>query len=229
MISTAVPALPRPCRFAALMLALPLAAQALCTSEGVPEPTGLLERFTSADCADCWRDPATPRPASGTLALDWIVPGRAGDDAPLAAAGLDEAAQRLRFLKHELPGRAEAVFSAREGGAARLRVAQGESFNDYVGASIELPAPGRDAWQAWLLLVEVLPAGTEGSPVERNLVRNAFRPPGWDVVRRSAGPLAETRSMQIHEGAQPARLRLVAVLQDTRGRLRAIRHTECRE
>ena len=98
-----------------------------------------------------------------------------------------------------------------------------------MGASIELQAPGRTAWQPWLLLVERLPAGTEGSPVARNLVRNVFRP-DWDKVP-SAPParLAETRAMQIREGARPDRLRLVALLQDARGRIRAISQTECSE
>jgi len=35
------------------------------------------------------------------------------------------------------------------------------------------------------------------------------------------------RAMQIHEGARPERLRLVALLQDSRGRIRAISRTEC--
>jgi hypothetical protein len=33
--------------------------------------------------------------------------------------------------------------------------------------------------------------------------------------------------MQIHDGARPERLRLVALLQDGRGRIRAITQTEC--
>ena len=80
---------------------------------------------------------------------------------------------------------------------------------------------------AWLLLVEQLPAGTEGSPVERNLVRNVFRPDWGKVMSRPPGRLAEDRAMQIHEGARAERLRLVAVLQDQRGRIRAISRTEC--
>jgi hypothetical protein len=223
---TAVPRLPA---LAVLLLVLPLAARALCTSDGLPEPNAVLERFTSADCDACWRDPATPRPAPGTLALDWIVPGRQGDAAPLSMAALDEAMDRLYFLKREVPDQFTAVFSQREGERARLRLAQGASINDYVGASIELRSPGREVWHTWLLLVETLPAGTEGSPVERNLVRNVFRPPWWDVMRRPPGLLAEARPMQIHEGAHPGRLRLVGLLQDVHGQMRAIRRTECRD
>lgn len=215
-------------RFATLIfLALPLGAQALCTSDKVEPPTALLERFVSADCADCWRDPATPEPAAGTFAIDWVVPGARGDDAPLAAVALDEAAQRLATLGRQAPARSDAVFARRAGPGVALRLAQGDAFNDYIGTSLELRSPGREAWDAWLLLVEELPTGAEGSPVERRLVRNVFRPDWSQVQGRPAGALADGRPMQIHEGARPQRLRLVAVLADSRGRIRAIRRTAC--
>jgi hypothetical protein len=226
MIPTAVPA--RPALFL-LCLAVPLAGHALCTSDAVPQPAAVLERFINADCAACWADPATPRPSAGTVVLDWVVPGRKGDDAPLSAVASADALARLTLLGRGEPERSEAVTRRREGGPLALRLAQGEAFNDYLGASIELKSPGRAPWHAWLLLVEQLPAGTEGSPVARNLVRNVFRP-DWDqVAARPPSRLAETRAMQIHEGAQAARLRLVAVLQDARGRIRAIRQTACSE
>ena len=210
----------------ALLTALPLAAQALCTSDEVAQPQAVLERFINADCADCWRDPKTPAPAANTIALDWIVPGRQGDDAPLSAVAREDAGERLRFLGRRAPERISVVTSLRSGAAVPLRIAQGDAFNDYLGTAIELKQPGREPWQAWLLLVESLPAGTEGSPVARNLVRNVFRP-DWGKTARRAGELAEARAMQIHQGAKAERLRLVAVLQDARGRIRAISRTEC--
>jgi hypothetical protein len=212
-----------------LLLALPLAARALCTSDRVPAPSALLERFVSADCADCWHDRATPEPAAGSVAIDWVVPGVKGEDAPLAAVALEESRERLGALGRPVPQRSDAVFGRREGRPLPLRLAQGTAFNDYIGTSMELKMPGREPWQAWLLLVERLPAGTEGSPVERHLVRNVFRPDWSRVAGRPAGALAEDRSMQIHEGARPERLRLLAVLADSRGRIRAISRTACSE
>jgi hypothetical protein len=211
----------------ALLLALPAAGHALCTSDEVPQPTVLLERFISADCAECWRDPQTPQAATGALAIDWVVPGRQGADAPLSAVAIVEARERLRTLQRAAPDRVEAVSTRREGAGLPLRLAQGASFNDYVAISMELKPPGREPWHAWVLLVESLPAGTEGSPVPRNLVRNVFRPDWQQVVGRPPQRLAETRAMQIHDGARPERLRLVAVLADARGRIRAISRTEC--
>jgi hypothetical protein len=210
-----------------LLLALPLAGHALCTSDDVPPSAALLERFISADCAECWRDRATPQPGKDTLVLDWVVPGLKGENAPLSAVASLDAMERLRYLKEPTPQRSSSVSSRRQGDLAPLRLAQGQAFNDYVGTSMELKEHANDAWRAWLLLVEKLPAGTEGSPVARNLVRNVFRPEWANTVGRGAGRLAETRAMQIHHGANPERLRLVAVLQDGRGRIRAITQTEC--
>jgi hypothetical protein len=215
--------------FLACLAALPFAARALCTSDEVPEPAAVLERFLNADCAACWRDPATPAAAADTLAIDWVLPGRRGEEAPLAVVATDDALERLRFLRRPVPERSAAVTTRRAGAVVPLRIAQGEPLADYIGTSIELAAPGREPWQAWLLLVESVPAGVEGSPVPRNLVRNVFRPDWAEAARRRPGALEEARTMQIHEGARASRLRLVAVLQDARGRMRAIRRTECRE
>ena len=207
----------------------PLAALALCTSDGVAQPQALLERFISADCEECWRDPATPRAVPGTLALDWVRPGRKGDDAPLAAVAIDEALDRMYELKLASPARSGSATTPRAGPAAQLRLAHGEAYNDYIGTSMELKEPGRDRWRAWLLLVERLPMGLEGSPVPRNLVRKVFRPDWNKLMARPPGLVAENRAMQISEGARTDRLRLVGLLQDGHGVMRAITQTECRE
>lgn len=208
---------------------VPLAAQALCTSDGVARPRAVLERFVNADCPTCWIERDTPDAPAGTLALDWVAPGKLGDDAPLAAVAVDEAAQRLAFLRRPAPDRTLAVTTARKGAPPAVRLAQGAAFNDYVGASIELPLAGREGWHAWLLLVEALPAGTEGSPVARNLVRGVFTPQDWAAAAGKPRRLAELRSMQIRAGAQPDRLRLVALVHDRDGRLRGASRTDCRE
>ncbi|MBI5276163.1 MAG: hypothetical protein HY854_06855 [Burkholderiales bacterium] len=198
------------------------AAQSVCSSDAQPRPVHLLERFVNADCEDCWNHPATPQAARAALVLDWIVPGSKGEDAPLSAAASNDALARLQALKRKAPARMAAVRAAAAGPAPRVRIAQGVPINDYIGTSIELKGgpPGR--WRAWLLLVEALPAGTEGSPVARNLVRNAFVT-GWDGRR----PLYEARSMQLREGTHPSRLRLVALVEDAQGRIRGMARSEC--
>lgn len=202
--------------------ALPGGAWALCTSDHVAQPEAVLERFVNADCEACWRDPATPQAGPGVLALDWIVPGSRGEDAPLFMAERREAHDRLQALGRPAPEGADAVMLRRSRLPLPLRIAQGEPVNDYIGTSIVLRPPAAGRWDTWLLLVEALPAGAEGSPVPRNLVRNVFRPE-WPA----RGPWRESRPTQIHEGADVRRLRLVALVQDAGGRMRAIAATQC--
>jgi hypothetical protein len=110
------------------------------------------------------------------------------------------------------------VRTRRSGASSALRVAQGIAFNDYIATSVASRRPGT----AWVLLVEQLPAGTEGSPVARNLVRNVLQ------VEQPRGAIAEVRSMQIAEGAKPERLRVVGLLHGAGGRLAAATISACR-
>jgi len=193
-----------------------------CSSDGQPQPLALLERFISADCEDCWAR-ATAQPKKGELAIDWIAPGARGDDAPLSAAATRDALERLHALKRKPPSPVDTVRTAKRDGAGTLRVAQGPAFNGYLGASIESPDAGRGPFTGWLALVETLPAGTEGSPVERNLVRNLLVVP-WPA---EPGTRFEARPMAIPEGANPDRLRVVGWLADSRGVIRAISESRC--
>jgi hypothetical protein len=225
---------PSPCLlFAACLLTLAAAgarAQSSCSSDGQPRPVGLLERFISADCESCWGDAGAPRPARGELALDWIVPGSKGDDAPLSAAASRDGIARLDALRRPAPTQADASRKKTAGGR-HLRVAHGLAFNGYIGASIELKPGSGGPWNAWLVLVETIPAGTSGTPFERNLVRNVFQP-SWDQSRplskKERQRLYEARPMAIPEGANPQRLRVVGWVEDARGQVVAAAQSQCR-
>ncbi|MDZ4143737.1 MAG: hypothetical protein U1D29_04270, partial [Burkholderiales bacterium] len=123
--------------------------------------------------------------------------------------------------------------AARGQAGGRLRVAHGLPFAGYIGASIELqPArvrPGAEL-TAWLALVETIPAGTEGTPVERNLIRNLLMSP-WngDSLLSNDGEkrFFESRPMGVPEGANPDRLRVVGWVQDTKGRITHIAQSRC--
>jgi hypothetical protein len=217
----------------ALLLALHAGAaqaQSSCSSDGQPQPVGLLERFINADCEACWSDAGAARPAPGELAVDWIVPGSRGDDAPLSAAASRDASARLEALRRPAPARAGESQKKVHQPARPLRVAHGLPVQDYIGASIELEPGGEGPWKAWLLLVETIPAGSHGTPVTRNLVRNALQPP-WDGTRplskEEQKRLFESRPMNIPEGANTARLRVVGWVEDARGRIRAIAQSVC--
>lgn len=208
-------------------------AQSVCSSERQPRPLRLVERFINANCESCWSDPATLKAGKGDAVLDWVVPGDKGDDAPLSAVATRDGLNRLEALGKSLPEAGLAAGTPVHGlPRATLRVARGLALNGYLGASIELKplsAAGKQRWKAWLALVETIPAGTEGSPVERNLVRNLLQL-DWDAqAARAAGAkrFYEARSMSIASGANPERLKVIGWVEDDKGRLLAAAQSQC--
>ena len=210
-------------------------AQSFCASDGQAEPAQLLERFINADCDSCWKDPATPKATKDQLALDWVTPGSQGDDAPMSAIATRDALTRLESLKKKPPAASSAQVQQVLGmKGTTLRVAHGLPLADYVGASIELkpiPASARGQnWIAWLALVETLPAGTEGSPVARNLVRNLFQSP-WNVrkqlLKTEQPRFFDQRSMRIAAGADASRLRVIGWVEDQNGQIVAAAASQC--
>lgn len=220
---------------AALISTLPAQAQSLCSSAGVTPPPALLERFVSADCASCWTDPATPPTPADALALDWIMPTSAGEAAPLSAVARRDTLERLEALQLA-PPTSQSSHTTRVLGwpGASLRVEHGVAVGRYVGASIELTLPARAAvrWplHAWLGLVESLPAGTEGSPVPRDLVRNTLQPIwnlGDALLNSEQMSFKEFRAMNLPEGASFERLHLVGWVQDGNGQVGVAAVSSC--
>jgi hypothetical protein len=228
-------------RFARLLLLLPALAlaptlgraQSSCSSDGLRAPVVLAERFLSAECAECWATPSAAL-ASRSTVLDWIVPSPLGDDAPLSAAALPEATGRLNALHAHLPATASEHRKPVIARPYRLRVAHGMAVGGYAGAAIEMPVspvrlpPG--PLQAWLALVEHIPAGLEGTPSPRNLVRSTFSRT-WTAhdiaLARTEGLLRETRAMGLGASANPQRLRVIGWVEDARGQVLAAAQSHC--
>lgn len=211
-------------------------AQSSCSSDGQRTPVAVLERFTSADCDSCWSDttirPAPPR----TLVLDWIVPSQRGEEAPLSAAATRDATDRLTALRHKAPATQDTVRTVVAKRPFRLRVAHGLPLNGYVGASIELPLsevrPVPAPVTGWMLLVETIAAGSDGTPVERNLVRNVLQRP-WgkheSLWKEEQKRLFESRPMGLGATTQPERLRVIGWVEDAQGRIIAAAQSRCAE
>lgn len=237
---------------ASCLIAHPAYGQSSCSSDKQPAPTALLERFINADCDTCWAQSTLPSAAQGQVSLDWIVPSPRGDEAALSAAATTDATARLQAL--HLPWNAtqtSALLLAPLGKRpSTVRVAHGLPFNGYIGTSIAFQPnaalrlaarkPSKTsstdpstAVTAYLVLLETLPAGTEGSIVERNLVRNVLVTP-WDVRQQLAKstqngfkPLFESRPLSIPQGVNPDRLRVLGWVQDSSGRVLATAQSRC--
>ena len=215
-----------------------VAAQSVCASNGQRQPVRLMERFTNADCADCWRDPATARATPGTAVLDWVLPGAQGEDAPLSAVASGDGTLRLQSLGDASPLTTSVKVSRISPDAALrksvLRVARGLAISGYIGASIALkpaPTPGKAARvTAWLALIETLPMGLEDSPVERNLVRNVFQST-WNLnktlLKTERNQWFDQRSMGVLEGVNPERLSVIGWIADDQGRIIAAAQSAC--
>ena len=219
-----------------LAIAATAQAQSSCSSDGQRTPVAVVERFTSADCENCWSDTTARSAPLRTLVLDWIVPSPRGDEAPLSAAATRDANDRLAALHRAAPTASYSNQTPVAKRPYRMRVAHGLPFNGYIGASMELPQsevrPVPLPVTGWLVLVETIAAGTEGTPVERNLVRNSLTRT-WDgrhqLSKDEQKRLWESRPMGLGATARPERLRVVGWVEDAHGRIITAAQSRCAE
>jgi hypothetical protein len=216
-----------------VLLAGAAQAQSACASDGQPRPVALLERFLDADCGDCWRAAGSPRAGPRDAVLDWVLPGGRGEDAPLSAVASRDGLKRLSALGLAAPATASS-HSRPVAPQGRLRVAHGLPVAGYIGASVALQRPPAadtaGPWTAWLVLVETVPAGTEGSPVPRNLVRNTVQRL-WDghsqLSKSERSRWLESRVLDIPPGTDTGRLSVVGWVEDARGHVFAAAQSRC--
>ena len=198
-----------------------------CSNDGQMAPRLLVERFMSADCADCWTDAPSLALPRGAIALDWVVPGAHGDEAAMSAVARRDAQDRLQALGLSVNALGHALHRSQRVGRHRLRVQHGPAVGDHAGASLAFHAQrgARGPFTGWLALVELLPAGTEGTPVPRALVRNLIAEP---IAARPQGSLGQIwRPMNVPEGAAAERLEVIGWVSDARGRVLAAAQSAC--
>jgi len=208
-----------------------------------PAQAAVLERFLNADCADCWSAPAVdaaPLAADPRWRFDWIAAGR--DDAPLSAAALNDTADRLQRLGHTTPATSWQRLQAPAPGAAAQAGLQAHLGPAWLGRYMALEfvltlaptssaagaaAPALPAGSSgWLAMVELLPAGTDGSPLARELLRNVAGPLPLDSAQAGA-PLHHLRAMRWPESADPTRLQARAWVEAPDGSLLAVAADRC--
>ena len=204
----------------------------------------------------------SPSAQSGAVVLDWIVPTASGDQAPLSAAATNDALVRLAALGRKVPATTDVHVVSVErstagspgvprsspttaaAAAGKLRVAHGLPFNDYIGTAISWaparhalaqskhPATAQGTVTYRLLLVESVPAGTDGTAVPRQIVRNSLEgvwtPADLRTPTKTQPHWMEVRPMHIPEGAQAERLSMVGWVSDAQGRTVAAAQSVCR-
>jgi len=189
----------------------------------------VLERFISAECEACWTDAAIVRPAAGEWLLDWIVPSKRGDDAPLSPAAPLEARARAQRALAALPADDRTSVrrtAARGRSSPQLRVSSGPAWNGYFGVQVDASGRASDGASVWIALVETVTAGTDGSAVPRELVRT-LSGPLQPVELRRGQPWQLLQAMRWPETAKASRLRVRAWIEDANGRIVVMAGERC--
>lgn len=209
---------------AAAAAAEPTPQAATCPRADAP----VTERFTSADCADCW-SAAAPGAVAADWLFDWITPTPRGAEAALASAAPVEAAERAQRLGAAVPV-ASQVLVLRDRlprpSKLKLQVQSGPAWNGYFGLQLDVRGSLPAGSTGWLALVEMLPAGTEGSTIERQLLRSVAGPLPLDGARQPRG-MQHLRALRWPETAQPTRLQARGWIEGPDGRLLAVASDRC--
>jgi hypothetical protein len=184
-------------------------------------PRVMVERFISADCEACWRD-ATPLAQASSFVLDWIVPSARGSEAPLAIGAVLDASERAGALPPDRTLLRDTALSTRS--PLRLTVGDGPAMNGYFGVDLEARWVSKQRLPAGLVgyiaVVERIAAGSEGTPVARQLVRNLIGPIPLAGLQ-ATHPFSEYRASRLPENAQPERLTVVGWVQSAEGQVLA--------
>ena len=212
------------------------APQAACPATGA----AVLERVFSADCAVCWAsDPglrqAKARPVPRWV-FDWIVPADAA--APLAAGALPESAERAeRAARGTLAGLTAGPATERHQApralpaGLQLRARSGPAWQGYFGVQLSLRRTAGTRLPAgstgWLALVEQVPGGSDGTPLDRALVRSLAGPLPLDALP-AGQPLTHLRALRWPASAEPTRLQARAWIEAPDGTILAVAADQCR-
>lgn len=219
-------------RSVAVLALLACAGQAMSAERLAPvEPcpgahAAIVERFTSADCTDCWQADA-PTPAKGIWVFDWISPTTA--DAAMSPAAPLESRERAQRAGGAAPVDQQTLVVRGHAAAPRglhLAVESGPAWAGYFGLQLSVGGRVPAGATGWMALVERLPAGGEGSAVARELVRAVAGPLPLDAVRVGR-PLQHLAALRWPETAQVSRLVARGWLESADGHMLAVVSEHC--
>ena len=189
----------------------------------------VVERFISADCADCWSAADAASAPPGAWWFDWIASTPAGSEAALAAAASTDAQERAQRAGGPSPTGAQMLTVRGQlprSAGLKLSVQSGPAWNGYFGLRLEARGRVPAGSSAWLALVELIPANAEGSVAERQLVRSVAGPLPLDTLRTDRS-MSHLQALRWPETAQPTRLQARGWIEGSDGALLAIASDRC--
>ncbi len=151
----------------------------------------------------------------------------------MSAAALPESAERAQRAGGPSPIAQQMLTVRRPAGAAPksvgMALAVGPAWHGYFGVQADVLGTLPPGSSLWLALVESIPAGSDGSPVARELVRSVAGPL---TLNPSKGPNGKTkinhlRAMRWPDSAKPERLQARGWIESTDGTLLAMASPRC--
>ena len=205
-----------------------------------PAPQAAVQEFfMPADCTDCWAAPAGAAP--GAWRFDWITPTT--DSAPLAAGALAESADRAARVGPSLAqtGSGSQAMQRQTARPAltglQMRMQSGPAWQGYFGTQLTLRLTGRPGAiqaatalpvgsTAWLALVELVRAGSDGTPVARALMRSVAGPLPLTALAPNQ-TMTHLRALRWPASAEPLHLQARAWIEGPDGQLLAVVADRC--
>ena len=204
----------------------------------------------NADCIGCWSATEAAHDPAREWLFDWIAPSAQSADAPMSAAALTAAAERMaRAGRAASTGAPSGAPSGATTGATtdattestttrllrtrlpqrprlQLRVQSGPAWNGYFGLQVTIRGQAPAGATAWMALVEPLPVGTDGSGLTRELMRSVTGPLPLRLTT-SKQALTHLAALRAPDGALPERLRARAWIEGADGRILAVASDAC--
>ena len=195
----------------------------------------MVERFISADCPECWSGNEAAAASAPAWRFDWVTPTPSGVEAPLSAAALVESAERALRAGGPAPAAPPPAVpppasahrpAARAAKSPGLALAVGPAWHGYFGVQADVQGALPLGSSLWLALIEAIPAGAEGNPVKRELVRSVAGPLTLALPRGKAG-IQHLQAMRWPDSAKPERLQARGWIESADGTILAVASPRC--
>ena len=195
----------------------------------------MVERFISADCPECWSGNEAAAAGAPAWRFDWVTPTPSGVEAPLSAAALVESAERALRAGGPPPAAPPPAVpppasahrpAARAAKSPGLALAVGPAWHGYFGVQADVHGALPPGSSLWLALIEAIPAGAEGNPVARELVRSVAGPLTLALPRGKAG-IQHLQAMRWPDSAKPERLQARGWIESANATIIAVGSPRC--